>query len=116
MNQKYSGLLSLFFLLKLPTCCVLYEFSITWTYVTQLLGIKTTECKRTTFIVTPAKKDVISTSFPSQVGIGYSVTEQKGKSNTSEEILRMLILKAVSDSLALRESKAKLWGLKPALI
>lgn len=82
MNQKYSGLLSLFFLLKLPTCCILYEFSITWTYVMQLLGIKTTECKRTTFIVTtfivtPAKKDIISTSFPSQVGIGYSVTEQK---------------------------------------
>lgn len=41
----------------------------------QLLGIKTTESKRTTFIVTPAKKDIISTSFPSQVGIGYSVTE-----------------------------------------
>lgn len=32
----------------------------------QLLGIKTTKYKRTTFIVTPAKKDIISTSFPSR--------------------------------------------------
>ena len=35
----------------------------------QLLGIKTTKYKRTTFIVTPAKKDIISTSFPSQAPI-----------------------------------------------
>lgn len=45
----------------------------------QLLGIKTTKYKRTTFIVTPAKKDIISTSFPSQLGDIQSLSERKIK-------------------------------------